>query len=145
MGVPATLLRRWYLEGTLHNTRHGFTFSLKNRLAPTTIVKVVELHAMGRVYKPEQIEIRHLLPNGRAWIRGDAVTEKRPVIFRVNDIVAVRVTGERLKPGHHLITLELETLEVGSLRVPVEDIVWEPSAAQTYVPIKPLWAMERFV
>ncbi len=122
MGVPATLLRRWYVEGSLRNTSQGFTFTLKNRLAPATVVQVIEAHAMGHVYLPETIWLEHRNGAGvTRWIWGKHISRANPFLFQINDVVRVHIRGARLAPGHHLITLELEVLEVGNLRVPVED------------------------
>lgn len=123
MSVPATLLRRWYVQGSLRNTPRGFTFALKNRLAPATVTKVIEVHAMGRVYGPEAIFIQRLPANGQGARWAHEITAKRPFVFAVNQTILVRVHGDPLPEGHHLITLELETAEVGPLRVPVEDEV----------------------
>ncbi len=130
MGVPATLLRRWYVEGSLDNTKDGFAFTLKNRLAPATIVRIIEAHAMGHVYKAEDIWLERkngATPPTRVW--GKDISNQNPFLFHINDVVRVHVRGKPLAPGHHLITLELEAIEVGNLRVPVEDDVppvWTP-------------------
>ncbi len=117
MGVPATLLRKLYVEGSLRNTPDGFEFSLKNRLAPATITQFGVVCAAGNEYKPEEITL-HI---GRTTRSADEVDLKRSLFFHVNDVMTVHVKGEPLPTGHHLLTCRIFVQEVGWLNIPIED------------------------
>ncbi len=119
MGVPATLLKKMYVSGSLRNTPQGFRFTLKNRIAPATIIRFDEVHAMGRAFGPEHIFI-HI---GSKTYPAAEISERRNVCFHVNDVMDVEVRGFHLPPGEHILTCRMYVHEVGWLRVPVEDVV----------------------
>ncbi len=119
MGVPATLLKKMYVSGSLRNTSQGFRFTLKNRIAPATIIRFDEVHAMGRAFGPEEIFV-HI---GTKTYPASEISERRSIRFRVNDVMDVEVKGFHLPPGEHILTCRIYVQEVGWLRVPVEDVV----------------------
>ncbi len=121
MGVPATLLRKLYVENSLNNTPNGFQFQLKNRLAPATITRIGSLMASGREIPAENIT----LTVGQRHYSAVDVSNRRPIRFDVNDIVTVSVEAFPLPEGRHLITCDIYVEEVGWLHVPIEDEVRE--------------------
>ena len=124
MGVPSVLLKRMYVRGSLRNTPQGFQFTLKNRIAPATIVEVGEVHAAGRTFEPDTISI-HL--RSRAYTGSD-ISEKRPLRFDINEVAVINVDGAPLPLGEHILTWRVRTKEVGWLRIPVEDVLGEARA-----------------
>jgi len=119
MGVPATLLRKMYLSSSLRNTSDGFQFSLKNRLAPATIVGIGTLETAQKTFPPEVITVEL----NKACRPAAQVDPRRPLFFDVNDVLTVHVAGRPLAPGHHPLTLHLHVREVGHLCIPIEDDV----------------------
>ncbi len=134
MSVPATMLKKMYVSGSLRNTPEGFRFTLKNRIAPATITHFNEVHAMGRAFGPEDI----LIHVGPKTYKATEISERRSIRFHVNDTLDVEVKGFHLPPGEHILTCRIYVHEVGWLRVPVEDVIptpWEqePSRIQSIV------------
>lgn len=121
MGVPATLLRKLYVENSLDNTPNGFRFQLKNRLAPATIVQFGSLTVSGEEVPAEKItlEVRQNTYSAKD------VSNRRPIPFNVNDILTIFVDTSPLPEGQHHITCDVFVKEVGWLHIPVEDKIRE--------------------
>ncbi|NPA91966.1 MAG: hypothetical protein GXO55_11085 [Chloroflexi bacterium] len=117
MGVPATLLRKLYVTGSLRNTPTGFQFQLKNRLAPATLLRFGGLKVDGRYIATERV---YLHVNDDVY-PASHIDVHRPVLFQVNHILTVIVEGETLSPGSHHLTCDLYAQEVGWLHIPIED------------------------
>lgn len=119
MGVPAMLLRRMYVVSSLRNTADGFQFSLKNRLAPATIVGIGTLETGQHIFPPHMMTVEIDKTSRPAT----AVDGQRPLTFDINDVMVVHVAGNSLPPGHQALTFHICVREVGWLHVPVADEV----------------------
>ncbi len=123
MGVPATLLRKLYVENSLRNTENGFQFQLKNRLAPATIVRFGSLSVADQEIPARDVVLK---VKQNTYLALD-VSERRPIRFGVNEIMTVSVTAPPLPAGHHVLTCDVYVKEVGWLHIPVEDVLAEPA------------------
>lgn len=119
MVVPASILRRLYVKGSLSNTETGFKFSLKNPLADATLIKPLTITVDG---KPVELGNIKLLFEGKT-INNSEISASSPVDFNVNTTVQIFVDGIKLEPGEHLIIIMGSTREYGDIKFDVKDIL----------------------
>jgi len=117
--IPSMLLRKLYQKGSLKNTEGGFEFTLKNTLAPGTIVGLQTLIVDGQKVDPAQIEVSF---GGKTWPAAQ-VSVQNPLDFAINLLVTVRVKGAPLAAGPHKIYILPNTKEVGELDIEIADAV----------------------
>jgi hypothetical protein len=118
--IPATVLKRLYVKGSLRVKDGGFVFDLKNLIAPATITSIAGLEMDG--HKVDDSRITILLPSGSSRPT-DQISSGSPVQFPVGVVVTFYVADETLDPGQHDITIYLEVKEIGSLDIPVSDTI----------------------
>ncbi len=117
--VPPALLKKLYLKGSLTNTEEGFSFKLKNTLAPGTITAFRGFELDG---KPCPLEDVYLVSPGSEK-QATGVGAKSPFPLGINQEVTMLVKGIKLEPGPHKIIIKVTTKEVGDLDIPIEDEV----------------------
>lgn len=115
--IPAFMLKKLYVKGSLSNVEGGFQLSLKNTLAPGTIVGFKPLVVDGREYPPERITVT----SGAKSVSAHEIGPDRPYPFPVGGTATVHVSGEPLAAGEHALTIAVETREVGELKIEVSD------------------------
>ena len=125
MKVPAFLLRRLYVKGSLRNTTDGFAFDLKNSLGSGYAEAVLPLLV-------DEAEIP--VDRARFVVDGDAtpfadVSADRPMTLAMNRAVTVEVAGEPLPPGKHRIDIGFIVTGMGEMRFDVTDAIEEAGAA----------------
>jgi len=116
--IPATVLKKLYVHGSLRRQDGGFAFDLKNLIAPATIVSVGGLEVDGKQIDGSKMTIRPPSGNARAT---DQISSGRPLVFPVGMVVTVHVSSESLERGQHDLTLHVDVKEIGSLDIPVSD------------------------
>lgn len=115
--VPAFLLKKLYVKDSLRSRDDGFLLTIKNTLAPGTIIRVKAVMVDGREIPAERIAIGRG-ENQRPAVR---ITPQTPFIFNLNEEAQIWVRGERLAAGRHQLLVQVTTKEVGDLDIPVED------------------------
>ncbi len=115
--IPPALLRRLYVEGSLQNRPDGFEFTLRNRLAPSTIISLGPLTVDGRSVSQDVVQIQ-TKRNLRAVTK---VADKSPLDWLINTEIKLIVAEGALAPGIHRLTFEIGLKEVGALTLRVED------------------------
>jgi hypothetical protein len=118
--IPPTVLKKLYVEGSLRLVDGGFAFDLKNLIAPATITSVESLEVDGEKIDDSQVTIVPPSGNARPIER---ISSARPLDFPVGVVVTLHVSDETLEPGKHDLTLHLDVKEIGSLDIPVSDII----------------------
>ena len=98
-GVPAFILRRLYVKGSLANTATGWQFKLRNTLGS----------GYARQLLPLKLDDTQL-PLESAGFDLDGkftgfheVDESNTFGLPMNKVIVISVTGERLEPGAHKI------------------------------------------
>jgi len=119
--VPSYLLKKVYLRGSLRNSPDGFELTLRNSLAPATILGLTSLTVDGKAYASDTIWLRV----GETWQTAASVTRARPQAFALNAQVTLRVEGEPLAPGRHSLVIVIQTKEAGQLEVPAAEVIGE--------------------
>ncbi len=118
MVIPAALLRRFYVEGSLECVKGGARFALQNSIAPATIVSIGPVEIDGVPYAPGDITLTASKPR-----RASAVTEGAPLLFEMGARVTLHVAGAFLSPGAHEVSLHAITREVGPVLIEFNESV----------------------
>ena len=98
-GVPAFILRRLYVKGSLTNTDTGWSFTLKNSLGSG--------YAKGM--QPLKIDEQELPMTSSSFhqdgqdITFDRVTEETTFGLKMNRSIVISIAGEQLAPGAHKV------------------------------------------
>jgi len=115
--VPAFLLKKLYVKGSLKSTDEGSMLVIRNTLAPGTITRVSPVVIDGEEYSLEQISV------GQGDVRRPAseITPKSPYAFGLNAVAEIWIAGAALKPGVHSLAVTVTAREVGDLKIQIED------------------------
>ena len=117
--VPAFLLRRLYVKGSLRNTQDGFELELKNSLGTGYAKGLLPLEVDGREIPFEK---SYFLHEGQET-PFEAVSEKTPFTMAMNKTTRVGCHGVSLEPGAHKIALGFVVVGLGDMRFDVTDTV----------------------
>ena len=116
--VPAFMLKKLYLKGSLKNTEQGFQFQIRNTLAPGTITAMEPVVVDGVAYL-----LADTLIVAKEPISATDISKERPVTFGINSLVTMVVKGARLAAGEHSVVIGVQTKEAGELKWDVTDTV----------------------
>lgn len=119
MQVPAFLLRRLYVKGSLRNEDGGIAFELENQLGSGYAEQVLPLILDGQ---PLPLDSTWFIVDGER-LRFDEVSPGRPMTLGLNKSVTVRVDGITLDPGKHTIALGFVVTGMGEMRFDVTDAI----------------------
>jgi len=99
-GVPAFILRRLYVKGSLHNTTTGWGFTLKNTLGSGHAHGLVPL----RVDDSEEVPMdKTTFENDGVTVSFDQVDKENTFGLQMNRSIEISVDGEQLMRGAHRI------------------------------------------
>ena len=118
--VPAFLLKKLYVKGSLKNTATGFELAIQNTLAPGTIAGLVPLNVDGVECPLAQTVV--ILSDGTR-VSAAEVSAAAPLRFSVGDQVTIQVQGAPLSAGAHTLTISPKTKEAGLLEISTQDTV----------------------
>lgn len=119
MQVPAFLLRRLYVKGSLRNENGGFAFDLKNSLGSGYAESVLPLTIDG-VEVP--ITSASFVTDGEALAFPD-VSPERPMTLGMNKLVRITVDGQTLSVGKHKIGIGFMVTGMGKMEFDVTDAI----------------------
>ena len=119
MQVPAFLLRRLYVKGSLRNDNGGFAFDLKNSLGSGYAESVLPLTIDG-VEVP--IASASFVTDGETLPFLD-VSADRTMTLGMNKVVTVTVEGRTLAPGKHKIGIGFIVTGMGKMEFDVTDAI----------------------
>lgn len=118
--VPSFLLKKLYVKGSFKNTPNGFQLSLRNTLAPGTLLGISPLQIDGRNVPLSQILIT---VGDVAPIRASDISLSSTRAFPINAVVTFQVEDKPLAPGPHRVTVIVNTKEAGELKIDAEDTI----------------------
>lgn len=121
MQVPAFLLRRLYVKGSLRNHNGGFAFDLKNSLGSGYAESVLPLTLDGAEVP---IAASTFLIGGEALPFTD-VSSQRPMTLGMNKVVTITVDGQTLTPGKHKVGIGFIVTGMGKMEFDVTDAIVE--------------------
>ena len=119
MQIPAFLLRKLYIKGSLENVEGGFMLKLKNSLSPGTTTAVAPIKVDGNEYGLDTLTIR----SGDIEILGSDISEDNTFPIKVGVEIELFVKADPLPEGEHKIDLSLKTKEAGTLAFDVTDSI----------------------
>jgi len=119
MQIPAFLLRKLYIKGSLENVEGGFSLKLKNSLSPGTTTAVAPIKVDGTEYPLDALTIRSV--DGE--VNGSEISEDNTFPIKVGVEIELFVKGDQLAEGEHKIDLALTTKEAGTLAFDVTDAI----------------------
>ena len=115
--IPAFLLRRVYVKGSLYNVEDGFQFQLLNSLGSGYARRMLPLTLDGREIAMEQCTF----PLNDGDCSFDRVSNDLPFTLDVNKAVTITVHGETLDANPHTIVLNFEVAGLGELTLDFTD------------------------
>jgi hypothetical protein len=119
MQIPAFLLRKLYIKGSLENVEGGFSLKLKNSLSPGTTTAVAPIKVDGNEYSLDSLTIRSI--DGE--VLGSEISAENTFPIKVGVEIELIVKGDPLPEGEHTIDLALTTKEAGTLAFDVTDSI----------------------
>lgn len=126
MQVPAFLLRRLYVKGSLRNANGGFEFDLKNSLGSGYAEQVLPLTVDG---EEMPVADAHFIVDGESTGFAD-VSSERPMTLGMNRVVTLGVRGWTLGEGKHKIGIGFVVTGMGKMEFDVTDAI-VPAAAES--------------
>jgi hypothetical protein len=119
MKVPAFLLRRLYVSGSLRNIGDGWAFTLRNSIASGEATSLYPLTLDGTVLDPERCFFH---PGGEP-VSFAAVGEGQAFGLESGRDITITVTGEPLAPGEHTVGMGFRVAAIGDLSFDFTDEV----------------------
>jgi hypothetical protein len=119
-GVPAFILRRLYVKGSLTNAENGWSFTLRNSLGSG--------HANGLI--PLKLDETTEIPmrltsfvSDRTLVTFDQVSEDNTFGLKMNKEIVINITGDRLTPGEHSIYFACIVPGLGKIGFDFVDVI----------------------
>lgn len=125
MRVPAFLLRRLYVKGSLRSVEGGFAFDLKNSLGSGYAEEVLPLVLDD---EPLPLASTHFDVDGETTCF-DQVSGTRPMTLGMNRTVTISVDGRQLAPGKHKLVIGFIVAGMGRMEFDVTDAIEEVGGA----------------
>jgi len=117
--IPPVILKKLYVKRSLKPEGDGFSLSLKNTVAPGTILGLEGLELDGRAVP---------LGNVTVVVEGQerpaaSITADDPLSFSLGATFTLRVREIPLEAGAHKLKIRVVVQDVGPLEIPVADRV----------------------
>lgn len=125
MQVPAFLLRRLYVKGSLRAHESGFAFDLKNSLGSGYAEQVLPLTVDGEAVA---LDATTFFVDGEG-VRFSDVSSQKPMTLGMNKMVTITVTGRPLGAGKHKLNIGFIVTGMGTMQFDVTDAIDEPAQA----------------
>ena len=119
MKVPAFLLRRLYVKGSLRNVDGGFAFDLKNTLGSGYAEAVLPVTLDDEALPTSSTRFT---VDGTA-LPFDSVSADNPMTLGMNKTVTIAVDGRQLAPGKHKIGVGFMVTGMGEMVFDVTDVI----------------------
>jgi hypothetical protein len=119
MQVPAFLLRRLYVKGSLRHENSALVFDLHNALGSGYADRVLPLRIDGEEVTPGSCAF---VVEGQP-VPFESISETQPMTLAMGRTLSVRAEGLRLEPGQHSIELGFIVTGMGEMRFDVEDSI----------------------
>ena len=119
MRVPAFLLRRLYVKGSLRATSDGFAFDLRNQLGAGYARRLFPLALDGAELDMAATTFE---VEGKR-IAFDAVSDGTPFTLALNRTTTIAYSGGALEPGAHKVSMRFEVAGLGELGFDFTDTV----------------------
>ncbi len=119
MKVPSFMARQFYVQGSLRNTPTGFQLEAHNPLGSGVLVGIGRINVGGREIPREAVTARR---HGEdVELRAADVSTRNPIRVEKGDRITLRVEGDQLAPGDHILEVELTEINLGRLSFTLTD------------------------
>ena len=119
MKVPAFLLRRLYVKGSLRTTHDGFEFELNNHLGSGYAKRMSPLILDGESL---DISSTSFSIDDKETLFSN-VSDDIPFTLAMNKTTTIKFAGPPLGPGQHTIGLRFDVTGIGELGFEFTDII----------------------
>lgn len=109
--IPAFILRRLYVSGSLNNSESGWQFTLKNSLGSGYAKKMLALELDGEKIP---MDASTFFQNGED-ITFQQVDQSNTFGLQMNRSIVIKVSGGKLSPGPHKIWMGFEVPGFGNI------------------------------
>lgn len=123
MKVPSFLARQFYVSGSLRNSSTGFELEAHNPMGSGTLVGIGRLSVDGRDIAKDALSAQRV--GDPKELRAADVSRQNAIHVGKGDRVTLRVVGEQLKPGDHILEVELDEMNLGRLSFTISDRLTE--------------------
>jgi hypothetical protein len=117
MFISPSLLDRVYQRGSLKNVEGGFEFKLKNLVDNGTLSGVKSLTVDGS--EVPLADVRFQTSAGEKL--AEEISYRSPLPFYYNAEATIRVVGQTLEAGAHVLVLTISVYEAGTLQLKISD------------------------
>ena len=117
--IPTFMLKRLYVTRSLINTDDGFQTSIRNTLAPGTIVGLGPVTVDDSVYDATVITVQM----GNEDRPAAEITPDAPLRFSMNSTAVLRIKAASLLAGTHRLSIVTMTREAGELQIEATDTI----------------------
>ena len=121
MKVPAFLLKRLYVKGSLCNTGNGFEFRLRNNLGSGYAYGLSPVRVDGEEFPAEQASFSV----GDKTLAFPEVDKDNPASLAMNREAIVSVAGRTLPAGAHTVTMGFTVAGLGEISFDLVDTIDE--------------------
>ena len=129
MEVPAFLLRRLYVKGSLRNEKGGFAFDLMNGLGSGYAERVLPISVDGEELP---LEAASFTVDGETVAFSD-VSADRTMTLGLNKTVTIGVTGRQLDDGKHKLGMGFVVTGMGEMQFDVTDVIGVEASADAAI------------
>jgi len=116
--IPSSVLSKLYNRTSLRNAEDSVHFSVKNRLSPAALSKLVRLELDNH---PVELERVSIAPGDGTPLPASQVTAKKPVDFPLGAQLTFNLDVAPLEEGPHQLTVVFDTRPFGELKLTVSD------------------------
>jgi len=107
------------VDGSLQNAEGGgFSFRLKNMVAPTTIISLGPIEIDNEPYAANQVTL-----TASKSRPASVVSDKSPLNLAMGQEISLHVSGDTLTPGEHELIVHAMTKEVGAVIIAVTESI----------------------
>jgi hypothetical protein len=118
VSIPAFILKRLYVRGSLTRTSDGFEFEVRNQLGSGYADEMLPVTLDGQAYA---LDACYFLSEDGAEHRFSDVSAASPFTLAMNTSICVGVHGATLQPGLHKVGLGFVAQGIGPLRFEASD------------------------
>ena len=119
VSVPAFLLRRLFLKGSLKNSPDGIMFQLKNSLGSGYAKAMLPVSIDNQQYSMD----KSYFITDASKISFSSVTQENPFSISMNKIITILIDGAPLTPGSHKVEMGFVVPGLGDLKFDVKDSI----------------------
>jgi hypothetical protein len=119
VAVPAFLLKKLYVKGSLKSTGDGFEFMVHNALGSGYANQMLPATLDG---EKQPLDKTYFRREGEGEILFSQVSAQQPFTLQVGKGIAIGVHGANLQPGTHKVGMGFIVQGIGPLSFEVADI-----------------------